>query len=163
HRSAKQGVRTCPSGQRSGTNSGDVFGIRRLQACSGSEAVMKIGVRHLVPVTLISDHMRSTMGFGSPGSRGTFVSPIFHRLFAICLRMPLPQLAYAERYALLIGAAHFPNAPKIPSLDGPVNDVEALRAELLRSWKIAPDKITVLVEQAASRNAILSALDTMVA
>jgi hypothetical protein len=85
------------------------------------------------------------------------------RILAIVLLMLLPQVAHAERYALLIGAAHFPNAPKIPPLDGPVNDVEALRAELLRSWKVSPDKITVLVEQAASRNAILAALDAMIA
>jgi len=84
-------------------------------------------------------------------------------LLAIVFLIFVPQVAHAERYALLIGAAHFPNAPKIPPLDGPVNDVEALRAELLRSWKVAPDKITVLVEQAATRKAILAALDATVA
>jgi len=85
------------------------------------------------------------------------------RLLAIVVLILLPQFAFAERYALLVGAAHFPNAPKIPSLDGPINDVEALRAELLRSWKVSSDKITVLLENAASRDAILAALEATIA
>ena len=85
------------------------------------------------------------------------------RVIAIVVLILLPQFAFAERYALLVGAAHFPNAPSIPALDGPVNDVEALRAELPRTWKIPADKITVLLEKAASRDAILAALDATVA
>jgi len=85
------------------------------------------------------------------------------RLLAIAFLILLPQIAHAERYALLVGVAHFPHAPKIPSLDGPVNDVEALRAELLRSWKVPADKMAVLVEAAASRGAVLAALDATVA
>jgi len=81
------------------------------------------------------------------------------RLLAILVLVFLPQFAFAERYALLVGAAHFPNSPKIPPLEGPINDVEAMRAELVRSWKVPADKVTVLVEKAASRDAILAALD----
>ena len=85
------------------------------------------------------------------------------RLVAIVFLILLPQIAHAERYALLVGAAHFPNAPSIPSLDGPANDVEALRAELLRAWKTSPDRISVLVDRAASRDGILAALDATAA
>ena len=55
--------------------------------------------------------------------------------------------AEAAYRALLIGASKFPNAPGISSLDGPVNDIESLRAELIANWKVPAQNIVVLLNE----------------
>jgi len=79
------------------------------------------------------------------------------------LALTLAASLSAERYALLVGAGEFPNAPKISSLAGPANDVEALRQELVRNWSVAAPNITALVNATSTREAILAELTRIAA
>jgi len=79
----------------------------------------------------------------------------------------------ARRRALLVGindysASHLPLAPpgappgrlSVPNLSGAVNDVQSVRQMLLALYGFAPGDILVLTDQAATREAILQAIDT---
>ena len=71
--------------------------------------------------------------------------------------------AHAERRALLIGVPSTPGFPekKLPSLEGPANDVEALREALLADWGFVPGNIDTLVGANASRANVLGALERL--
>ncbi len=67
--------------------------------------------------------------------------------------------AAGKRVALLIGIADYPHLESPQgSLQGPVNDVTALRAVLLERWGFAPADIRTLVDRQATRAAILDEL-----
>jgi hypothetical protein len=50
----------------------------------------------------------------------------------------------------------------VHALSGPPNDVEALRLALIRKWQVPEGNVEVLVNAAASRSAILQAIDRMI-
>ena len=62
--------------------------------------------------------------------------------------------------ALLIGIAAYTH---VPPLDGCVNDVRLMRDVLVESFAFPPGHITVLVNEQATRDGILSAFDALVA
>jgi len=65
-----------------------------------------------------------------------------------------------QRYALLVGAGEYPNAPR-SALQGPANDVPAMQDVLIRNWQFKPANITVLLDRQATRANVLSALDKL--
>lgn len=65
----------------------------------------------------------------------------------------------AEKLALLIGIGEYPEP--IPRLEGPTPDVEAMTQELIRGWGFERRNITTLVNEQATRAAILDALDAL--
>lgn len=68
----------------------------------------------------------------------------------------------AAKHALLIGVGDYPYLPPNKSLEGPAHDVETL-AELLRTVQGFPaDHIVTLVDEQATRKAVLSAMDRLV-
>ncbi len=66
--------------------------------------------------------------------------------------------ALAEKHALLIGVGEYVDV-SVEDLEGPPNDVEVLKDLLVEKWAFKEKKITTLVDGAAGRDAILSALD----
>lgn len=73
-------------------------------------------------------------------------------LAALALSLP----AHAERAALLVGVGQYPDPNN--RLQGPANDVEAMRQALVQRWGYAPGAVQTLVDGAATRQAILQAL-----
>lgn len=67
--------------------------------------------------------------------------------------------ADASRRALLIGVSHY--AAGIGPLEGPQYDVESLRNVLATTWGFPQSGITTLVNGAATRDAILAAMDSL--
>lgn len=65
----------------------------------------------------------------------------------------------AERFALLVGVNAYPDAPEIPALAGPENDVALMQGVLAGLWRDIA--ITTLTGPAARRAAILGALDDL--
>ena len=68
----------------------------------------------------------------------------------------------AERYALLIGISSYPAYPKL-HLDGPKEDVPALRNALITSWHYPDANIISLIDQNATKGRILESLDALIA
>ncbi|MDB3935262.1 caspase family protein [Granulosicoccus sp.] len=66
----------------------------------------------------------------------------------------------ADQHALLIGVSDYTD-PRIPDLEGPVNDVDALRDVLIRNWLFKEENIQVLVDAQATEANILQALDNL--
>ena len=66
----------------------------------------------------------------------------------------------AAQHALLIGVSDYTD-PRIPDLEGPVNDVDALRDVLVRKWLFKEENIRVLVDAQATEANILQALDNL--
>lgn len=92
-------------------------------------------------------------------------NPLFQRkvavtLAAFALTAMLSQGAHAERYALLVGVGAYKS---ISTLDGPPNDVSALRKVLIDRWQFDQDKVTSLVNEAATKKKILSELNRLAA
>lgn len=71
-------------------------------------------------------------------------------------------LANAEQHALLIGVSDYQDS-RISDLEGPVNDVTALKDVLIRNWQFDSRNITVLLDEQATENAILDAIDALAA
>jgi hypothetical protein len=69
--------------------------------------------------------------------------------------------AQGTRHALLIGVGKYA-APNIRRLDGPRLDVEELRRELVDKWQFDASRVTTLVDEQATRERILGALDRLV-
>ena len=69
--------------------------------------------------------------------------------------------AGAARRALLIGVSQY--APGIVNLEGPQNDVEALHRMLVDKWGFPETAVQTLVNQAATHDGILAALDRLAA
>ena len=65
-----------------------------------------------------------------------------------------------NRRAMLIGIDSY---PYVPHLDGCVNDVRLMRSVLIATFGFSPDNINVLTNGQATRNAILSAFDALIA
>ena len=65
-----------------------------------------------------------------------------------------------HRRAMLIGIDTYPH---VPQLDGCVNDVQLMRSVLVATFGFAPDDISLLTNDQATRDAILSAFDALIA
>jgi hypothetical protein len=81
----------------------------------------------------------------------------------------LPAPIFAANYALLIGVGKYPFCEKIPQgdhygidLDGPRYDVAALKAILTSHFQYSEDHITVLLDERATRQAILDGIGNLV-
>jgi uncharacterized caspase-like protein len=96
-----------------------------------------------------------------PGA--SIVSAFFNKRWPwiACLVAALAtQTAFAgERRALLIGINDY---QAVPSLQGSLNDVEAMQEILVSRWHFDRRNITVLLDRAATRAGILGALDQLV-
>lgn len=77
---------------------------------------------------------------------------------ALGLAMCMVTAATAEprRVALLVGISDYPGA--VHHLDGPANDVAAMRSVLERRWRFKPTDIRTLLDVQATRAAILGEL-----
>src|SRR5690242_4266862 len=69
-----------------------------------------------------------------------------------------PAVAGVKR-ALLVGINNY---KAVPHLMGSLNDVAAMKQILITRWGFAPEHIVTLTEQAATRSAILRALQQLV-
>lgn len=69
-------------------------------------------------------------------------------------------MSQAGQHALLIGVSDYTDS-RIPDLEGPVNDVLALRDVLLKNWQFEDTDITVLLDAQATEAAILNAIDAL--
>ena len=67
----------------------------------------------------------------------------------------------AESRALLVAVPRVTDIPEINSLEGPENDVAALRRTLIDHWGFRGDRIRTLGGPEATRGAILGALDRL--
>jgi hypothetical protein len=67
------------------------------------------------------------------------------------------------RRALLIGIDRYRAAPTVPALEGCVNDVRLMRGILEEQFGFPPEQVTLLADEEATRDAILAALDALVA
>lgn len=68
-----------------------------------------------------------------------------------------------QRKALLVGVGAYPALPASKQLQGPPNDVPALRDLLTSKWGFDSERVQTLVDRQATRTAILEALDGLVA
>jgi hypothetical protein len=68
-----------------------------------------------------------------------------------------------QRKALLVGVGTYPALDRSKQLQGPPNDVRALRDLLTSKWGFDSEQVQTLVDQGATRTAILEALDGLVA
>ena len=66
----------------------------------------------------------------------------------------------AEQHALLVGVSDYQDE-RIPDLEGPVNDVEALATVLNTVWKFKAENIHTLLNHEATESGILQALDAL--
>ena len=66
----------------------------------------------------------------------------------------------ATQHALLIGISDYTDQ-RIPDLEGPVNDVLALRDVLIRRWQFQEENIRVLIDADATESNILRALEAL--
>lgn len=92
-----------------------------------------------------------------------FASTLICRLFAcvILLGCVLPASADPKRLALLIGVGQYRDDQHIRTLEGPPNDVAAMRAVLVRRWGFMPQDIVSLVNDKASRANIMQELGAL--
>ncbi|MBK9134844.1 MAG: caspase family protein [Betaproteobacteria bacterium] len=68
--------------------------------------------------------------------------------------------AAPRRLALLIGVGQYADK-RIPSLEGPAHDIDAMQAALREHWGFAPADIKVLLDRDATRAAILGAIEQL--
>ena len=79
-------------------------------------------------------------------------------LLALVMAAPVVLAAPAKR-ALLVGVASYHVADL--DLEGPVNDVQALRAVLIKRWGFRSGEVTTLTDRQATRANILRALQRL--
>jgi len=92
--------------------------------------------------------------------------PQYPALFRFCRAAALSvaalcaaQLAHAKDRALLVGVSDYQD-PSVPDLRGaPVNDVRAFSAFVRGSMGIAPSDVMILTDAAATKSAVLDAID----
>jgi hypothetical protein len=79
--------------------------------------------------------------------------------FACLLWFAAGSLVHAENYAVLAGISHYAIGEKQPqvNLEGPANDLPSLRQALIGAG-FAPERVTMLLDRDAGRQAILDAL-----
>jgi hypothetical protein len=86
------------------------------------------------------------------------------RWAAVILGLGLPAAAdvqaAGQRHALLIGVGRYSHLPKA-TLEGPPFDVEGLQDVLSQRWGFDPANISVLLDEKATKTAILSAIDDL--
>jgi hypothetical protein len=70
--------------------------------------------------------------------------------------------AAGRRHALLVGVGRYSHLPKA-TLEGPPFDVQGLQAVLSQRWGFDPGDITVLLDEKATRPAILAGIDGLAA
>ena len=70
--------------------------------------------------------------------------------------------AAGERHALLVGVGRYSYLPKA-TLEGPPFDATALQQLLTRRWGFAPEHVSVLLDEKATKPAILAAIDDLAA
>lgn len=80
-------------------------------------------------------------------------------LFGLMLLLAT-AVSNAGQHALLVGISDYSD-PRIPDLEGPANDVQALREVLIRNWQFADNDITTLLDAQATEAAILDAIDAL--
>ena len=80
--------------------------------------------------------------------------------FVVCFILIGVPIAGAKNHALLIGIKNYPLIPG-RQLEGPVNDVEALKDTLKGSFGFASANITTLINEKASKANILKALSNL--
>jgi caspase domain-containing protein/uncharacterized protein DUF4384 len=93
------------------------------------------------------------------------LSPAARRAAAVVLSAVLcadAVHAAGRRHALLIGVGRYSYLPKA-TLEGPPFDVQGLQAVLSRRWGFDPRDITVLLDDKATKPAILAAIDDLAA
>lgn len=78
----------------------------------------------------------------------------------LCLSMLLASPCMAEQHALLIGVSDYRDE-RIEDLEGPRNDVQALRDVLIRFWQFDEDNITTLLDAEATESAIVQQLQRL--
>ena len=75
---------------------------------------------------------------------------------ALCLILLLgPATGWARKVALLVGVGAYPELDRKSQLEGPSNDVAALRDVLIRRWGFVDRDIVTLVDAQATRGHIL--------
>jgi uncharacterized caspase-like protein len=79
---------------------------------------------------------------------------------ALALLASARAQAAGERHALLIGVGRYANLPKA-TLEGPPFDVRALQAVLTQRWGFDPRNVSVLLDEKATKPAILDAIDEL--
>ena len=86
---------------------------------------------------------------------------LFHCLclFLVLVIINLP--AQAIKRGILIGVGQYGDK-NIPRLKGPVPDVESMQQVLVKHWGFAPADLVILIDQQATKQAILKALDQLV-
>ena len=67
--------------------------------------------------------------------------------------------AIAGQKALLIGAGAYPHLEATDALQGPQNDVRAMKTFLLQEWEFSSSDVRVLLDEQATKAAILEALE----
>ncbi len=80
------------------------------------------------------------------------------RLFLI-MGLAYSSLGNTAVYALLVGISDY---QAIPDLDGPIHDVQALQQLLLQQSRLKSEHITTLVNEQATKKAILSELQQLI-
>lgn len=78
--------------------------------------------------------------------------------YAVVVQLPVAQAATADIRALLIGIDQY-QSNDIATLRGAVNDVNLLRGTLVQDLGVAPDRISVLVNEQATRENILRTIE----
>ena len=84
--------------------------------------------------------------------------------FLVIIASAIPLVAHAEKVALLIGVGKYQVyegkvGHENGNLEGPLPDVEAMQAALVKHWDFKAERIRTLVDNAATRNAILRELN----
>lgn len=81
-------------------------------------------------------------------------------LLAGCVLMLSSGTGSAAQHALLVGISSYQDE-RIDDLEGPRNDVAALRDVLIQYWQFQPDNIVTLIDSQATEQAILGQLDQL--
>lgn len=93
-----------------------------------------------------------------PSSKGT-VNLRWVKVLAFALGAFVSTCLHADTWALLVGVADYGN-PK-HNLEGPLNDVAALRTVLVERFGVREGQITVLQDQQATKVGIIKALNDL--
>lgn len=88
---------------------------------------------------------------------------LFHVVRRLCtasLLVSSAAFAAPHKLALLVGVGQF-GSSGIPQLEGPASDVAAIQKVLVESWGFAPGDVQTLVNNAATKSAILQAIASL--
>lgn len=78
----------------------------------------------------------------------------------LALLGPAPTFAEAHKHAILVGVGNYMYLPRA-ALEGPPHDVRTLQRVLTEDWGFDPRNIVVLLDKAATKAAILAAVDRL--